>query len=94
MNGASLLFRMVDFSSRAVATAIRKPSTYRPSIATARVPRNGPSSGRLGRNAAITMVYTGRRAEQVMNGAIRMVAMRSRLLSMVRVAMIAGTAQA
>ena len=29
-----------------------------------------------------------------MNGAIRMVAMRSRLFSMVRVAMIAGTAQA
>ena len=44
--------------------------------------------------AAITMVYTGSRAEQVMNGAIRMVAMRSRLLSMVRVAMMAGTAQA
>ncbi len=40
------------------------------------------------------MVYTGNRAEHVMNGAIRMVAMRSRLLSMVRVAMIAGTAQA
>ena len=27
MNGASLLLRMVDFSSRAVSTAIRKPST-------------------------------------------------------------------
>ena len=40
------------------------------------------------------MVYTGSRAEQVMNGAIRMVAMRSRLLSMVRVAMMAGTAHA
>ena len=45
-------------------------------------------------NAAITSVYTGRRAEHVMNGAIRIVAMRSRLFSMVRVAMMAGTAQA
>ncbi len=44
--------------------------------------------------AAMISVYTGRRAEQVMNGAIRMVAKRSRLLSMVRVAMMAGTAQA
>ncbi len=45
-------------------------------------------------NATITSVFTGRRAEQVMNGAINIVAMRSRLLSMVRVAMIAGTAPA
>jgi len=36
----------------------------------------------------------GSRAEQVMNGAIRIVAILSRLFSMVRVAMIAGTAQA
>ena len=53
-----------------------------------------PSSGRFGRNAAISSKYTGSRAEHVMNGAIRMVAIRSRLLSMVRVARIAGTAQA
>ena len=37
--------------------------------------------------------YTGNRAEHVMNGATRMVAMRSRCRSMVRVARIAGTAQ-
>ena len=36
----------------------------------------------------------GNRAEQVMKGAIRIVAIRSRLFSIVRVAMIAGTAQA
>src|SRR5664279_2287581 len=94
MKGASLLLSTVDFSKRAVSTAIRNPSRYKLSMATARVPRNGPSRGRFGRNAAITMVYTGSRAEHVMNGAIRMVAMRSRLLSMVRVAMIAGTAHA
>ena len=38
--------------------------------------------------------YMGRRAAQVMNGITRIVAMRSRLLSMVRVARIPGTAQA
>ena len=45
-------------------------------------------------NAAMIKVYTGRRAEQVIKGAIRMVASRSRLLSIVRVAMMAGTAHA
>jgi hypothetical protein len=39
-------------------------------------------------------MYTGKRAEHVMNGAIKIVAMRSRLFSMVRVDMIAGTAHA
>ena len=38
--------------------------------------------------------YTGSRAEQVINGVTRIVASRSRLFSIVRVAMIAGTAQA
>ena len=45
-------------------------------------------------NAAMIRKYIGRRAEQVINGAIRMVANRSRLLSIVRVAMMAGTAHA
>ena len=89
-----MLLSTVDFSRRAVTIAARKPSTYNPSSAAARVPKNRPSSGFSGMNAAITSVYTGSRAEQVMNGAIRMVAMRSRLFSMVRVAMMAGTAQA
>ena len=39
-------------------------------------------------------LYTGRRAEQVVSGTTSMVSRRSRFLSMVRVAMMAGTAQA
>ena len=64
------------------------------SIAAARACRNGPSTGLSGMKAAIIIVYTGSRAEQVMNGAMRIVAMRSRLFSSVRVDMIAGTAHA
>ena len=94
MNEDRLLLRTVDLSSFAVKIAARKPRTYKPSSTAARRPRNGPSNRRSGINAAITSVYTGSRAEQVMNGAIRIVAMRSRLFSMVRVAMMAGTAQA
>ena len=45
-------------------------------------------------NAAMTSAYTGRRAEQVMSGAIMIVASRSRRFGMVRVAMMPGTAQA
>ena len=45
-------------------------------------------------NAAITSAYTGRRAEQVISGAIMIVAMRSRRFGIVRVAMMPGTAQA
>ncbi len=47
-----------------------------------------------GTNAAISSAYTGKRAEQVMNGAAIIVAMRSRRLGMTRVAMMPGTAQA
>jgi hypothetical protein len=39
-------------------------------------------------------VYTGRRAEQVISGAIMMVSRRSRQLEIERVAMMPGTAQA
>src|SRR3974377_455899 len=94
MKGASLLLSTVDFRIAAVRIAIRNTRNMSPRTAAAPVLRNVPSNARLGINAAITMVYTGSLAEQVMNGAIRMVAMRSRLLSMVRVAMMAGTAQA
>jgi hypothetical protein len=48
----------------------------------------------LGINVLIIKVYTGRRAEQLMRGRIRMVTRRSFQLSMVRVAMIPGIAQA
>src|SRR5450755_4122335 len=61
MKGESLLFSTVDFNRRAVSTAMRNPSKYKLSMATARVPRNGPSNGLFGKNAAITMVYTGSR---------------------------------
>ena len=47
-----------------------------------------------GTNAAISSAYTGSLAEQVMNGAASMVAMRSRRLGITRVAMMPGTAQA
>ena len=47
----------------------------------------------LGKKAAANSAYTGRRAPQDMNGFIRMVSLRSRSFSRVRVAMIAGTLQ-
>ena len=45
-------------------------------------------------NAPISSAYTGRRAEHVISGAIRMVARRSRGSEIVRVAMMPGIAQA
>ncbi len=42
----------------------------------------------------MTRAYTGSRAEQVISGAIMMVARRSRRFGIVRVAMMPGTAQA
>ena len=54
-----------------------------------------PRSGFVaGTKAAISSVYTGRRAEQVMKGATRMVASRSRGDAIVRAAMMPGTAHA
>ena len=44
--------------------------------------------------APISSAYTGRRAEQVISGAIMIVASRSRQFGMVRVAMMPGIAQA
>ena len=49
---------------------------------------------RLGTNAPMSSAYTGSRALQLMNGAIMMVVNRSRRLSMLRVAMMPGIAQA
>jgi hypothetical protein len=48
----------------------------------------------FGTKAAISRVYTGSRAEQVISGETRMVAIRSRDEGMVRVAMMPGTAHA
>ena len=53
-----------------------------------------PGSLGAGNRAAMISVYTGSRAEQVMMGTTIMVSMRSRYRSMVRVAMMAGMAQA
>ena len=53
-----------------------------------------PDLACAGMNAAISSAYTGRRAEQVMSGAIMMVVRRSRQLGMVRVAMMPGIAHA
>ena len=53
-----------------------------------------PSTGVSGMNAAMRSAYTGRRAEQVMNGVTKIVASRSRSSSTVRAARMAGTAQA
>ena len=47
-----------------------------------------------GINAAISRAYTGKRAEQVMSGATKIVVKRSRGSLMLRVAIIPGTAQA
>ena len=55
---------------------------------------NTPATVRSGTKAPISSAYTGSRAEQVISGAIMMVARRSRQLAMVRVAMMPGTAQA
>ena len=54
-------------------------------------PLNTPVAGM---NAAINSRYTGNRAEQLISGEIRIVTMRSRVLSMTRVAMMPGTAHA
>ena len=54
--GVRPLFRMEDFSSRAVTTAARNPNTYSPSIAAARAESSHPSSGRRGMNAAMIRV--------------------------------------
>ena len=74
--------------------AATRPSRYSPISTPARTPRNGPRRGPAGMNAAISSAYTGRRAEQVMNGATKMVAIRSRSDSTVRADMMAGTAHA
>ena len=47
-----------------------------------------------GTNAAINNAYTGKRAEQVINGAAMIVAILSRRLGITRVAMMPGTAHA
>src|SRR5262249_58592522 len=80
----------VRFKTKATNGATTKPMQY---IAN----KVNPSThhGRPGLiNAAISSKYTGSRAEQLISGATRIVAKRSRRFSITRVAMIPGTAQA
>ena len=55
---------------------------------------NGPHLSVSFSNILINKVYTGNRAEQLINGVTKMVIKRSFLFSMLRDAMILGTAQA
>ena len=64
-------------------------STYSPSITSAFWP-----AVPTGSISAISITYTGRRAEQLVMGAISVVIRRSRALSIVLVAMMPGMAQA
>ena len=57
-------------------------------------PASQPNARVGGNSAAMISVYTGSRAEHVISGITSMVSSRSRCRSMVRVARIAGTAQA
>src|SRR5436190_12291018 len=92
-NGGGGAFRIVRFRIDATTIATAIPNKYIVRIITA--PNDTtPSTVRPEKKAAIINVYTGKRAEQLMNGAIIMVAMRSFRSSIVRVAMIPGTAQA
>ena len=76
----------------AASSATMVLNTY---IATISSPCTGKPRNFVGANsAAISSVYTGSRAEQLISGRAIMVTMRSRRRSIVRVAMIAGTAQA
>ena len=86
-------FRSVFFYAHAVPSAMISPNRYIESIVMAGREAKPPiMTG--GMNAAIIKAYTGSRALQLMRGATSIVARRSRGLSIVRVAMIPGTAHA
>ena len=78
-------------SKAAATSAITVEKRYMP--ASSRPCENGRALP-TGIMAAIKRPYTGRRAEQVMSGTTSIVSSRSRWRSIVRVARIAGTAQA
>ena len=69
------------------------PKAYMNTISSPRTGTN-PSTFCAGNSEAMISVYTGSRAEQVVSGTTIMVSRRSRRRSIVRVAMMAGTAQA
>ncbi|KAG1390077.1 hypothetical protein G6F59_015320 [Rhizopus arrhizus] len=76
-----------------IASALRMPAAYRPN-STRPCWLNTPHTVFCGMNAPISSAYTGRRAEQVISGATRIVARRARGSWMLRVDMMPGTAQA
>ena len=92
-NGTGSPLSMVRFRSQAIGGATTSPSAY----ITNRVSPCRPTTPHTvcaGMNAEMNRTYTGSRALQLISGAIRIVAIRSRRLSMVRAAMMPGTAQA
>ncbi len=83
--------KIVRLKSHAKKKTPPVPSAYMRSMMAALVEVGTVS---LGRRVAIMSRYTGRRAEQLMSGATRIVTSRSRAFSMVRVAMMPGMAHA
>ena len=82
----------VRLSTHATLMAAAMPRKY---IANSVMPgRVTKPTHRLGTKAPMSSAYTGNRALHDMNGAIMMVASRSRRLSMLRVAMMPGIAHA
>ena len=81
----------VRFSVSATSGATVKPIMY---IANSTSPGSHAADPGFAMNAPMSRMYTGSRAEQLISGATRMVASRSRRFSMTRVAMIPGTAHA
>src|SRR5690554_35805 len=83
-NGVSSSLNKVLRKNSAVIHAIVIPNTYNPKRAILAC---------FGKNAPTNSMYTGKRALHDMNGTINIVIMRLLLLSIVRVAIIAGTLQ-
>ena len=78
--------------TNATNTAPSTPAIYRPNSTSPRN-ENQPIDRSL-MKALMISAYTGSRAEQVISGASKMVAIRSRTFGMVRVAIMPGIAQA
>src|SRR6266566_215192 len=91
-NGVSPLSR-VFLNNHAINSATTIPSRYIDSMVRPLSLIN-PSTVTFGTHAAMSNAYTGKRAEQLISGATRIVTSRSLGLSIVRVAMMPGMAQA
>src|SRR5690606_8707011 len=73
--------KSVFLKTQAAAIAMSTPSAYRLNMTAARS-ESTPPSFCAGMNVAIISVYTGRRAEHAISGAMRIVVMRSRFEEM------------